>query len=238
MIIFQNNKKFSEYRFQKEEEFEEVLKSNCKNFFGNNIIYIDSKKKIEAKALGGVIPDGILIDFSDKDNPEFYLVEIELSKHSFFSHIFPQITKFFAFFNNSKSRNELIEKVFSVINNDEGLRDEFRKYLLKKEIYKFLKDIIEKSQNILLVIDGEKFEMPEIMETYYDTWGKTVKIITIKKFNNKDEDIYTVEPEFENIEEEYIPKDDPVDEYPENYHLDYVVNEDVKEAYSLLKDAI
>jgi hypothetical protein len=47
------------------------------------------KKKIDNNSFGGVIPDGFLFDFLDKKNPEFYHVEVELAKHSFFGHIFP-----------------------------------------------------------------------------------------------------------------------------------------------------
>ena len=30
-----------------------------------------------------------MFDLKDPDNPEFYLVEVELAKHSFYNHIFP-----------------------------------------------------------------------------------------------------------------------------------------------------
>lgn len=200
MKLIENNKTFSQYHFEKENDFEKEIVANSKNFFGVNSIYIDAKKKIETKAIGNSIPDGFLFDLKDKDNPEFYIVEVELSKHDFYNHIFPQITKFFGFYRNSKSQNELVEKIFSYITNFSEIKSEFKKYLGEKEIYKFIKDTIENSQNILLVIDGDKKELPEIMDTYTDTWGKMVKLIQIKKFINNGEYIYTMNPEFEDIE--------------------------------------
>jgi hypothetical protein len=77
---------------------ENLLFANSKSLFGQSSILIEAKKKIDNKALGGTIPDAFLFDLKDPDNPEFYLVEVELAKHSFYNHIFPQITKFFAFF--------------------------------------------------------------------------------------------------------------------------------------------
>ncbi|GAH96596.1 unnamed protein product, partial [marine sediment metagenome] len=124
--------------------------------FWEKAIYINIKNKIESKSLGKAIPDGILFNLADIDNPEFYLVEIELFKHDFYNHIFPQITKFFAFFNNPKSQGELIERIFSIINIDNELREEFKKYIGRKEIFKFIKDTIENSQNILLIIDDNR----------------------------------------------------------------------------------
>lgn len=238
MRLFSNNKIYNEFQFEKEADFEREIVANSKLFFGANSIYVDAKRKIETKSIGNSIPDGFLFDMSDKESPEFYIVEVELAKHHFYNHIFPQITKFLGFYKNPKSQADLVEKIFSFINNDNDLRREFKKYLGEKEIYKFLKDIIERSQNILLVIDGDKKELPEIVDTYTDTWGKMVKLILIKKFSSAGEIIYTMHPDFENlefaeIEEEPISEDDNV-QYNEEYHLDGV-SETIRSIYNELK---
>lgn len=120
--------------------------------------------------------------FFKQKNPEFYLIEVELATHSFFGHIFPQITKFFAFFKNTSSQSKLVEKLYSIFEADEELKKELKSKIGKKEIFKFIKDIIENSQNILLIIDEEKKELPEITETYTDTWGKMVKLTILKEY--------------------------------------------------------
>jgi len=238
MKLFTNNKTYSQFQFDYETDFEKEVVLNSKQFFGINSIYIDAKRKIETKSLGNSIPDGFLFDLSDKENPEFYIVEVELAKHDFYNHIFPQITKFFGFYKNPKSQNDLVEKIFSFINNDNEIKKEFKKYLGEKEIYKFIKDTIERSQNILLVIDGDKKELPEIMETYSDTWGKMVKLVLIKKFINNSDAIYTMHPDFENIEfagiENEISADTEDVEYNENYHFDGS-SEVVRQIYGELK---
>jgi hypothetical protein len=238
MKLFTNNKTYNEFQFDKEVEFEREIVSNSKLFFGTSSIYIDAKKKLETKSLGNSIPDGFLFDLSDKNNPEFYIVEVELSKHDFYNHIFPQVTKFFGFYKNPKSQTDLVEKIFSIITNDNDLRREFKKYLGEKEVYKFLKDTTEKSQNILLVMDGDKKELPEIMETYSDTWGKMVKLIILKKFFQDEDIIYTMHPDFENIEYVDIESETVTDkedvEYDEDYHLDGV-SDTVKNIYANIK---
>jgi len=238
MAIFINNTKYTEYRFKIEDEFEKLVVENSKLFFGEKSIYIDAKKKIDTKSLGGSIPDGFLFDFSDPDSPEFYLIEVELASHDFYKHIFPQITKFFAFFKNNKSQRELIEKIYSIINTDEIIKKEFKKLLGEKETYKFINDTIEGSQNILLIIDGEKDELPEIIDTYTDTWGKLVKIIKINSYRNKSNQVFSMTPDFENIEFQFIEEiQKPISEgvkYSEEYHLDGV-NENIKEAYIEIK---
>lgn len=239
MVIFQNGKKFEEYKFYMEEELEREVTNNYHVLFGESTIYIDAKRKVEAKALGGVVPDGFLFDLSDKDEPEFYIVEIELKSHDFYNHIFPQITKLFAFFRNKKSQGELIEKIFSIINTSNELKKEFKKYLGEKEIYKFLKDTIENSQNILLIIDDDKDELPEIMDTYTDTWGKIVKKIIFKKFIHGENVIYLLEPDFRRIEfagAESVDKIEPK-EYSEEFHLEDVSDE-IKNAYFSIKEKL
>lgn len=241
MVIFHNGKKYEEYKFNLEEELEREVINNAPILFGRNTIYIDAKRKVEAKALGGVVPDGFLFDLSDKDEPEFYIVEIELKSHDFYNHIFPQITKLFAFFRNKKSQSELIEKIFSIINTSNELKKEFKKYLGEKEIYKFLKDTIENSQNILLIIDDEKDELPEIMDTYTDTWGKIVKKLIFKKFVHGEETIYSAEPDFREIEfagAESVDMIEPREiEYSEEFHLEDVSKE-IKSAYFSIKEKL
>jgi hypothetical protein len=169
MILHYHNKKLTEYQFGNEAEFERVVVENSKQFFGGATIYLDSKKKIEGKYLGGTIPDGILFNLAEPENPEFYLVEVELVKHDFYKHIFPQLTKFFSALKNQQSISELVEKIFQIIKNDYTIFQEFKSHIKENELYKFIKDTVEKSQNILLILDGEKEELPEIMDTYSET---------------------------------------------------------------------
>jgi len=239
MILLQNGKQYKEYNYDLEESLEKEVIANSQLLFGTKSIFIEAKRRIDTKAIGASIPDGFLFDLSDKDHPEFYLVEAELAKHDFYRHIFPQITKFFAFFKNRKSQSELIEKIYSTVDSDGELKKEFKKYLGEKEIFKFIKDTIETSQNILIVIDGLKDELPEIIDTYTDTWGKMVKVMVLKKFTAGNEFIYTVEPEFSDIEYSTIElgnKEDALD-ITVDYHLEGV-KDNVKLIYNTLVQSL
>ena len=235
--IFIDENKFTEADFESEKNFEITIRDNSKLLFGNKTIYLDTKNKIESKSLGNSIPDGILFDLTDKDNPEFYLVEVELANHDFYDHIFPQITKFFAFYKNSASTSKLIETLFRLIKSNPSLENEFKKYLDKKELYKWLKDTIENSQNILIIIDENKPEFKEIFETYTDTWGKMVKIQIIKGFKANNKLVLTMNPDFEAISfAEPIGVSERAQEiYTEDYHLEGV-SQVVKSIYAKIKE--
>ena len=223
-VIFHNSKRFVEFNYDQEREFEAVIKSNARLLFGSSTIYIDLKARISSAALGMSIPDGILFDFKNIDSPDFYLVEVELAKHDFYRHIFAQVTKFIAFFRNPQSRNQLVEKVFPVIQADKQLEQEFRRFLKHREIFKFMKDAADDSQNILLIIDDMKPELPEILKTYTE-WNKMVRPLILKEYRCGDERILSLSPEFESVELGDIPgiktEEQEPDEVPhdEEYHL-------------------
>jgi len=234
-----NGEIFEQVVYSKESDFEELVAKNAETIFGDKAIYIDAKKKINTSSFGGTIPDGFLVDLSDREDPQFYLVEVELQKHAFFGHIFPQITKFFAFYRDSKQRQKLIDTMFTLFREDAILKDKIRESIGSREIYKFLKDTMDNSQNILIVIDEPKAEFKEIMNTYTDTWGKMVKVQIVNHFQRNNSNILTVEPPFQSIpfEDAISPSPDMEPEpsqYTEELHLDGC-EANVRDTYSKLK---
>lgn len=240
--IYFNNKRFIETEFELEKDLEQLMFDNSKTLFGEKSILIEAKRKIENEALGGTIPDAFLFDLKDPQNPEFYLVEVELAKHGFYEHIFPQITKFFAFFKNSSSQNALIEKIYTTILENKEIKKEFEKIIKEKELYKYIKDCIENSENVLLLIDENKKELPEIITTYTDTWGKILKLALLKEYKNGNDKIIALSPEFENIETVDIAMDDDSDisrynKFSEEYYLDGKPQE-IKDIFFQLKEKL
>jgi predicted transport protein/ribosomal protein S6 len=239
MILFNNGNKYQERRYDNEERLEQEVTKNYKLFFGKDTIFINDKKRVDAKALGGTVPDGFLFDLSSRNAPAFYLVEVELSKHHFYNHVFPQITRFFAFLKNPESRNDLVGKLHEIVETTAELKNEFQKYLGGRELYKFIKDTVDNNHYILLVFDEEKKEINELFETYTDTWGTMVRQVVLRRFEFKGEEIYSLQPEFEDIDfsvgEPPISTEDsesPV--YSEESHLE-LANADTRALYLTLK---
>jgi len=235
-----NGENFEQVFYANEDAFERLVAQNAQTIFGDKAIYIDTKKKVNTSSLGGTIPDGFLIDLSDPDDPQFYLVEVELQNHDFFNHIFPQITKFFAFYRDSKQRHKLIETMFAFFQNDPVLTKKLRDLIGSKEIHKFFTDTIDSNQNILIIIDDPKPEFEGIINTYTDTWGKMVKVQIINHFRLNNNHILTVEPPFQNLPFEDAVSLSPDKEaaepsqYTEEFHLEQC-NEKAKAVYAKLR---
>jgi len=227
---------FEQVIYSKEEDFEQLVVRNAETIFGDRAIYIDAKRKINTSSLGGTIPDGFLIDLSDPDDPQFYVVEVELQSHDFSSHILQQINKFITSCKNPKHRQNLIDVVFSL----SVVKDKIRELTGSIEIYKFLKDTIDSSQNILIVIDGPKAEFKEMTDTHTDTWGKMVKVQIVNHFRRDNNDILTVEPPFQNLvfEDAVSPSPDKEisepSQYTEEFHLEQC-NEKTKAVYARIR---
>jgi hypothetical protein len=182
MNIIVHGIKYSENEFKDESELESVVVKEAKNIFGDNTIYIDAKRKIGTQALGGSIPDGFLFDFSDNNNCNFYLVEVELKSHSYIYHIHPQLTKFSAFYNQSLRRTELINKIYQIIEDNAGIKNEFKQYLGDLEIYKFILDLLNRSKHIMVIIDGINQENDEAISSDRDAVVGITKYLVLKRF--------------------------------------------------------
>jgi len=236
--VYMDGNRFTETEFRYEKELEKIVRENYKTLFGDKTIFFYIRSEVDSKSLGSAVPDGFLFDFRDEENPEFYLVEVELEKHPFYRHIFPQITKFFAFFKNSKSRARLVEGLFNYIKSNPALTKEFKIYLGRREIYKALKDTIENSQNILLIINENKPELEEVFETYTDTWDKIVKVEILKKYTFDEKSIFIMSPDFENIGFIETPSREDIEEkYTENFHLQDI-DENVVTVYDKIKNEV
>lgn len=201
------------------------LSSITLTIFGKSSIYIDIKHRLENLSLGITIPDGVLIDLSNPDRPEFYLVEVELKAHDFRTHIYPQIDKFFDFYSNIQEQNKLTERIFSIFRQDDSLSSKLRDMIGSKEIFKFLKDILENSRNILIIIDRPKVEIEEKLKSRSETWGKMVKIQIVNHFRSGENNIITIEPPFQNLPfgDAFTPSPEKEtiepSQYTEEFHL-------------------
>jgi len=233
--IYVNEKKCPRTNFKNEDELENLMIKNHKILFGNKTIFI-KKTKIRNQALGNAIPDGFLFDLKDTNNPQFYLIEVELAKHDFYKHIFPQITKFIAFFNNSENRKKLIDRLFETVNSNKDIESEFRNILGKKEIYKIITDAIENSQNIILVIDQNKPEIDEAKRAYTE-WDKLVKVELLNHYKRDNDTLLILSPSFEEVELSDTSYSETKERYDEEYHLESA-NEEIKKVYHSIKNKL
>lgn len=196
--IISNNKKYIEYEYKNESEFEKDIIKNSKELFGKNTYYIDVKKLIKGNGSVGTIPDGYLLDCTYEKEPRLYVVENELKTHPLQKHIVPQLTKFYLNYrtNFQKIKNVIIECLEKEnVNVDE---------LAMSAGYRNADDMLthlvyDEELRVIIAIDGVTEELNSLKKMFrFD--------IEIKEFNKyisseQAETFFEFEPFHEEIEE-------------------------------------
>ncbi|RLI78787.1 hypothetical protein DRP05_06130 [Archaeoglobales archaeon] len=155
------------YKNENEKELEDLFKEHVKYIFGENSLFFEGTKiKTEHSGIG-TIPDGFVLLLEDR---KWYIVEIELSTHQIFSHIVPQITKFNIAIKNTSERLKLIDTFYNLIQKDIELKYKITKMGVDDELYKTLKDTLDKSpESIVIVIDKITSELREVQDLPFET---------------------------------------------------------------------
>jgi hypothetical protein len=196
MVIIKSGKVYSEHKYLSEEKIEADVFVNSNMLFGQNTAYIYAKGGSELKELPEIVPDGLLLIPSEQNLLRLYFVEVEISSHDFFGLIFPRMTKFIRLLKEVGRRRGFASNIVSAIVSSPNLRGKLDVQIINPILEKPHGNILEVSPHIILIIDEEKVEFEETIQTYTDTWGKMVEIFVLKKFVHEKESIFCFSPEF------------------------------------------
>ncbi len=194
-MLWTPNKIYESEPFESEPELESAILEAREDFFGDERIYLDIKKKIGSKGKTKNIPDGYLIDLSSKKDPKLYVVENELIRHESLKHIAVQVLEFSLSFATSLQKIKALVK--ETLIKDKGAHQKCLEYveengfenidfLLEKMIYG------DNKFNVLVIIDEVSEELESALMNQLNF---PVEIVTFQRFINSDgERIYQFEP--------------------------------------------
>lgn len=120
MLIY-NSKRFVVTPFSSEKELEDVVSEHFEDIFGPASIYLP-KRLIKTKDGFGTIPDGVVIDLAAR---KWYIIEAELSIHSIWSHIAPQVSKQILASSQRASKQLLIDLAVEQARTDQDVMAKF-----------------------------------------------------------------------------------------------------------------
>src|SRR3989344_1361705 len=197
--ILISGKKYSLLDFETEEVFEKAVIENCKYLFGNDVVYIDIKKRFgKSESYNKGVPDGYLIDFTSNKQPRLYFVENELSTHDVYNHISEQFVRFTTI--TRTSQNQIRTKLLEVIKSNTALSKEIEKYLKNtdfKNIDELMIFLTENKIKIVLVIDEATTDLNDAL----DVFRERPDVVTLKRYVNKTDIAYFYEPMREELQE-------------------------------------
>ena len=168
--------KYEEWTPRDEEEFEKIVKEHAKEIFGNDTIYFNFKKGINTKAGIGSIPDGYVISF--RNQPCWYICEVELHTHPLYAHIVPQITKFINSVKSFETQREIINALDIEISSDLFTEALFKKRIGSAEVYRFIANLISKPPILAIIIDQKTEELEEVCSSL----SVDVKVVEFQTF--------------------------------------------------------
>ena len=187
-----NNKRYDLLDFESEDEFEKAVVDNSKSLFGKDSIYVDIKKRIgKNESYHKGVPDGYLIDFTSKKQPQLYFVENELVTHDVYNHISEQLVRFNAMIKTSP--NQIRNKLLEVIKSNPKIISDINTYLKETQfsnIDELMNFLVEKRIKIVLVIDEATSDLNDSLDVFRDR----PDVVTMKRYVNDKDIAYIYEP--------------------------------------------
>jgi hypothetical protein len=183
--------------FDSEDELERVVVENAEYLFGPTSIYFP-KSLIATRDGVGTIPDGYVIDISARI---WYIVEAEISRHSVWSHIAPQVAKQIIAAANPVSKQSLVDIAADRVRNDAELQELFYQEAIHAiDIRRVLAEIIAKEPIVAMPIDAIKDDLRE----WVATLRVPVKLWLVRKyveFERPDVVMYEIPEQYEPVAE-------------------------------------
>jgi hypothetical protein len=191
-MIIAGSTKYIAAPFASEQELELIVQANAEYIFGPDSLYLP-KSLIKTSDGFGTIPDGFVIDLASKT---WFIVEAELSVHSVWNHIAPQIAKQIIAASQPASRRMLTEMVIGRVKENSSFRDRFEELGVSEiDIRRVVSEIFEGKPIVGIPIDQVGTDLRE--------WAQTlkceVKLWVIRKlveFGNPSNVIYEIPEEY------------------------------------------
>jgi len=170
--------RYVEWTPTSEGEFERMVEEHAKDIFGEQSIYLE-KRGLRTKSGIGSIPDGYVIVFGDQ--PQWHIIEVELSTHPLYEHIVPQISKFINGIKNPSTQRDIVDTLYREIDSDDFLKLRLKKTMGTTETYKFLSDLLSKSPVVTIIIEKRTEQLDEATGALAHSQIKVVEFQTFTR---------------------------------------------------------
>lgn len=194
MLII-DDRQFVLTKFDSEAELERVVIENAEYIFGPSPIAI-SRNRLSEPPMGLTRSQIAMVGL---DSRRWYIDEAEVSHHSVWNHIVPQITKQIIAANNPVTKQQLIEIAIDHVRDDENLQDELAERSIELiDIHRILTEILAADPIIVTLIDDVTNNLREWTATFKVGVGLWV-VRKYAEFKNLQNVAYEISEEFRSI---------------------------------------
>lgn len=177
-ILLIDGVKYEEWAPPSEGEFERMVEEHAKDIFGEESIYLE-KHRLRTKSGIGSIPDGYVIIVGDQ--PQWHIVEVELSTHPLYEHIVPQISKFINGIKNPSTQRDIVDTLYREIDSNDFIKLRLKKAMGTTETYKFFSDLISKPPVVTIIIEKRTEQLDEAISALAHPQIKVVEFQTFTR---------------------------------------------------------
>ena len=164
MVFLIDGVRYRSVEPENENELKNAIHKNYRHVFGLDSFYFDFKSKIRSKAGVSSIPDAYVISFNK--SPQWYILEFELSTHSAYDHVFPQLTKFRKAIEEGTTRRDIVDIFYDTIMTDPVLQAEIKQKIGSGEVHKFLSDLVSQQPVIIVAVDQKTPQLEEALQDF------------------------------------------------------------------------
>lgn len=175
-ILLIDGVRYEEWTPPTEDEFERIVKEHARDIFGEQSIYLDTKQKLKSRSGIGSIPDGYAIVLGGQ--PDWHIVEVELSSHPLYEHIVPQVSRFISGIKNPSTQKDIVNALYQEIDSDESLKLRLKKAIGQTEIYKFVSDLLSRLPVVTIIIEKHTEQLDEAISALAHPQIKIVEFQT------------------------------------------------------------
>ena len=213
-MLWNSKASYKEEPFEREADLEAAILEVEASLFGENRIYLETKKLIGAKGKTRNIPDGYLLDLSSKKKPRLFVVENELARHDPLKHIAVQILEFSLSFETSQHRvKEIIKDALVLSKSSLEKCQDYAARNGRENVDVLLEEMIYGKDCFaaLVIIDELSEELEKVLMTRFQF---PVETLTLQRYSAQDgERLYKFEPFMEELTSQptlaSVPRLDP-----------------------------
>jgi hypothetical protein len=186
--------KLEKFSYSSRFELQMDIQKNAEVFLGDNVIILDVKKLDMLGIRHEYLPDAFLLDFSKPESPELHIAYFDVATSNFHQTLVPRIVGSLLLLRQNQGRH-FADDLTALLLHDPDLLKVFFKGNVRN-ILETVREMVKNCSKILVVTDGNEYDVQKIKEMYSDSWGNRVSHHIVGKILLEGEPVYIVNPDF------------------------------------------
>jgi len=132
------------------------------------------------------------LDLNEADDPKFWIVEIELSRHDLYKDIEPQVRGFLRALNVEDTLKDIRNVLYEELKKDRSKLRLIREATKEEDVHYSIDKILRRKARVIVVIDSQTPQLTEIVEELSST--NEVHVVEFKTYSRGNRSLHIFTP--------------------------------------------